>query len=128
MNRVFIDTSVWIDFFSGGEKSAHLDRLLDEDRVSINKIVKVELYPFLSAKKQNNLIELLEAVTDIPLFIDWDKIIGYQTINIKNSLKRIGIPDLIILDHVIQNDLALYTLDKPFSMMAHHIRFKIFRS
>jgi hypothetical protein len=54
---------------------------------------------------------------EIPLEINWDDIIVYQFKNIQNNFRKIGIPDLIILENVLKNDLEIYTFDKHFKSM-----------
>ncbi|MBN1184902.1 MAG: PIN domain-containing protein [Bacteroidales bacterium] len=125
MNNVLLDTSAWIDYFEGAKHTPQIDSLLDDRAVCINKIIICELYPFLHVNKQFELLDLLKAVPEIPLTIDWDKIISYQTTILKNSIKRIGIPDLIILDNAIQTDISILTLDKPLLQLKSIIKFKV---
>jgi len=126
MNNVLVDTSAWIDYFGGSKDNNKLDSILDDHLVCINKVIICELYPFLYVKKQSELIDLLNAVPEIPLTIDWDRIIEYQTSILKNNIKRVGIPDLIILDNVIQNELILFTLDKSLIQLKSLFKFNIY--
>ena|SRR3972149_2529255 len=126
MSLVLVDTSVWIDYFSGKKTAGKLDSLIDEHLVCINKIIICELFPFLYVKKELELIDLLNAVPEIPLNISWDKIIAYQTNILENNYKRVGIPDLIILDNIIQNDLKLFSFDKPLLQLKNMMKFKVF--
>ncbi len=82
--------------------------------------------PFLNDKKEFELIELLNSIDIINLKINWNKIIEYQTINLKNNLRRIGIPDLIILENIIDNDLEFYSLDKHFNKMEKIFKIKVY--
>ncbi|HCL57164.1 MAG TPA: PIN domain nuclease [Spirochaetia bacterium] len=91
-----------------------------------NKIILCELIPFLKEKNQTELIDLLEAVEEIPLNIKWDDVIEYQFKNIKNNYRKIGIPDLIILENLLQNNLEIYTFDKHFKLMSNVFDFKIY--
>lgn len=83
------------------------------------------MVPFLKLKNQFHLDELLNKVEIIPLFVDWQKIINYQTVALRNGINKIGLPDLIILDNVIQNNLTLYTLDKHFQLLKRHIHLEL---
>jgi len=47
---VLVDTSVWIDYFRAGNKSAELDDLIDENIIVINELILAELIPFLKLK------------------------------------------------------------------------------
>ena len=123
--QVLVDSSVWIDYFRSGNNSAKVDELIDQNVICTNNLILAELIPFLKVKNQTQVIKLLYDITNIALDINWQKIIIYQTNCLKNGINKIGIPDLIILDNVIQNDLVLYTLDKHFDLINKHINFKI---
>lgn len=83
----------------------------------MNDLILSELIPSLSNRKENELVDLLQAVTKTTLNIDWGNIVKLQTINLKNGLNNIGIPDLIIVQNAVQNNLSLYTVDKHFALM-----------
>jgi len=124
--NILIDSSVWIDYFRGGDNSEVLDSFIDENILCTNYLILSELLPALSQKKYSELTGLLRGITRITLSIDWENIIHYQTICLSNGINKIGIPDLIILDNVIQNDLVLYSFDKHFELMHEYIEFKSF--
>ena len=127
MNKVLIDTSVWIDYFNDKPVTSILDELIDKDRIIINQLILSELLPFLIFKKETELENILKAIDQMPLEIRWDKIIQYQVKNIKNGLNKIGIPDLIFLDNCIQHDIELFSVDKHFTLMFGIHKFKLFR-
>ena len=124
MNKVLIDTSVWIEYFAGKSTMAILDELIDQDRISVNQLILSELLPHILIKKEKELVNILKAIDVIPLNIRWDIIIEYQVKNIRNGINKVGIPDLIILDNCIQNNIELFTLDKHFNLMnkIHKVR------
>jgi hypothetical protein len=68
---------------------------------------------------------LLDNIANIPLNIRWGKVIDHQVVCLQNGINHVGIPDLIILDQIIQNDLLLYTLDSHFVLMNKYIPFKM---
>lgn len=72
------------------------------------------------------MIASLLAVMNIPLTINWEMIINYQILNIKNGINRVGIPDLILLDSVVTNNLILYSEDRHFKLMQEQFRFSLF--
>ena len=123
--NILVDSSVWIDYFRSGINSGKLDRYIDQNLICINDLILAELVPFLKVKKQFDVIELLYNVTRLPLNINWQNIIRFQTLCIQNGINKVGIPDLIILDNVIQNNLILFTLDKHFGLINRHINFEI---
>ena len=124
--KILVDTSVWIEYFAGNPQADNIDILIDDNRVCTNKIILCELIPFLKEKNQDKLIDLLYSIEEIPLEIRWEKIIEYQTKNLACNLRKIGIPDLIILDNVIKNDLGLFIFDKHFCLMQKLFNIKIY--
>lgn len=100
------------------QKTGILDKYIDQNLICINDLILAELVPFLRVKKQTQVIKLLNDITKVPVNIDWNNIIDYQTICGQNGINKVGIPDLIILDNIIQNDLMPFSLDK-------HINFEI---
>lgn len=127
MNNVLIDTSVWIDYFGDHPLTLIVDELIDKDRIVINQLILSELLPVLVFKKEMELVNILKSIDQIPLEIRWDNIIQYQVKNLKNGLNKIGIPDLIIVDNCIQNDVELFSRDKHFKLMEKIHRFKVFK-
>lgn len=121
--NILIDSSVWIDYFRSGEESALLDMYIAQNVICTNDLILAELIPFLKLKNEKQVIKLLNEITKIPLNINWQKIIEYQTTCIKKGINKIGIPDLIIIDNVIQNKLVLYSFDKHFKLINAHIPF-----
>jgi len=126
MNKVFVDTSVWIEYFKNGHDLLVLDELINDDRICINKIVLAELIPFLEDRNEKELIDILQNIDEIPLEIDWDDIIGYQVLNLQNKIRRVGIPDLIIMQSVLENNIELMTLDRHFILMKSIHKLKLF--
>ena len=122
---VLIDSSTWIAYFRDGA-CEDIDRLLDEDLVVINEVILSELVPALMLHGHTKVIEGLKSLELIPLNIDWTIIQEYQFVNLKNGINKVGIPDLIILQQVIEENLHLYSLDKHFRLMQDNFEFKIF--
>lgn len=123
--KVLVDSSVWIEYFRTGSIS-ELDRLLKEDLIVTNDIILTELIPMLSIQNQNEVIEALKSLEQIPVNIDWGLIRRYQMINLKNGINKVGIPDLLILQQTIEHSLVLYSLDKHFRLMQGHYAFDLF--
>jgi len=123
---ILVDTSIWIDYFKGIESALPLMNLIDSNSICTNDLVLAELLPSLKVRKESELIRLLESVERYSISIDWNEIINMQSYNLKNGINKVGIPDLIIAQNAIQNDLKLYAKDKHFSLMKKHIGLKIF--
>lgn len=123
--RILVDSSIWIDYFRGGNNSDVMDSYIDENAICTNHLILSELIPNLRIRKQNKLIDLLTEVSKIPLNINWNRIIEYQTICLKNGINKVGIPDVIIVDNAIQNDLILFSMDKHFKLISEYIDLKL---
>jgi len=122
---VLVDSTIWIDYFKRGAFEA-LDTLLVEDLVVTNQLILAELIPTVSNRGEKELIQGLRSLPLINLDIDWDSIVKLQTLNIQKGLNEVGIPDLIILQQVIQENLTLWTADKNFYRMLEFVSFKIY--
>ncbi|GAB4237244.1 MAG: PIN domain-containing protein [Ekhidna sp.] len=124
MAAILVDSSIWIDYFRNGND--RMDRLIEEDLVVANDIILSELIPALKLQNQDEVIESLLSLNSIKLNIDWDLIREYQIINLRNGINKVGIPDLIILQQAIEENLYLFSQDKHFKLMQNHFDFKIF--
>lgn len=67
---VLVNTSVWIDYFRTGNKSAELDDLIDENVIVTNDLIFAELILFLKLKRQAKVAKLLNEIKRLPLQID----------------------------------------------------------
>lgn len=126
MKKVLVDSSVWIEYFRGGKEAAKLSELIDNNQLCINNLILSELIPFLRMKKENTLIKVLMAIKNMAIKINWEEIIDFQEINLRNGINKIGIADLIIVQNVRDNNLCLYSLDKHFELMSRYIKFDKF--
>jgi len=127
MRKLLIDSSVWISYFK--DKNAHpiLDELIRNNQICSNNLILAELIPFLKIKKEDGIIELLLDINNIPLTINWELIMNLQLQNIKKGINKVGIPDLIILDNVMSNNLILFTENKHFILMKKYLNFDLFK-
>lgn len=114
---VLVDTSIWIDYFRGGNDSAQMDFLIDENLLVTNDLILAELIPFLKVRNETKIIKLLHNISKLVISINWNEIIDYQYKCLKNGLNGVGIPDLIIAQNAMQNGCNIYTLDNHFNLM-----------
>ena len=128
MSKVLVDSSVWISFFKGNEEGKLLFPLLDSNQACINDLILAELIPSLNHKKELILVGLLKSIEKIKIDIDWEDIIHMQTINLKNGLNRVGVPDLLIAQNAIRNKIRLFSFDKHFEIMKKHISLKTYET
>ena len=115
--EVLVDTSVWIDYFRSGDKSGKLDTLIDENLVVTNDLILTELLPLLIIRKENEVVKLLKSTKNNVMHPDWDEIIEYQVCCLKSGSTGVGIPDLLIAQNSIQNNIPVYSIDKHFKFM-----------
>lgn len=124
--NVLVDSSIWIDYFRGTGRSNVLDYLVDENLVVTNDLILTELIPALHVRRQKRLIALLGEVKRYPVDIDWGDIRQMQITCISNGINGIGIPDLIIAQNVIQNDLQLLARDGHFASISQHVPLSLY--
>lgn len=117
MTRVLVDTSVWIAFFKGDETARVLFPLLDSGEVCTNELILSELIPPLRHRREDQIIDMLEEVQTAALTIVWPQITEMQGKNLRAGINRVGIPDLIIAQNALQNDLPILSFDKHFHLM-----------
>lgn len=127
MSKILIDTSVWIEYFKSEKKHKVIDKMIEENSICTNDLILTELLPYLYIKKENELIDSMQAIEKKDIKINWELIIQMQIQNIRNGINKVGIPDLIILQNVIENDLILYSIDKHFLLMKKIFEFCLYK-
>jgi predicted nucleic acid-binding protein len=91
--------------------------LIDENLVVTNDLILAELLPLLIIRKESNVVKLLKSIKNNIMHPDWDEIIDYQVSCLKSGSTGIGIPDLLITQNSIQNNIPVYSIDKHFEFM-----------
>ena len=123
---VLVDTSIWVDYFRGGDHSSDLDTLIDENLVVTNDIILAELIPYLKVKKQITVIKLLREISRFPMQINWEELIEYQVSCLKAGASGVGIPDLLIAQNAKANNGRIYSLDKHFRLLSQIMKLKLY--
>jgi predicted nucleic acid-binding protein len=126
MSQILVDSSVWIAFFRGSIPKDPLYELIDANQLCSNDLILSEIVPSLIVRKEKELVAALDRIQRYSLSIDWNELIEFQVRNLRKGINNVGIPDLIIMQNVIQQNLFLYTLDSHFEKMAEIFPFKIF--
>ena len=124
---VLVDTSIWIEYFRSGNNSEKLDFLIAENLIFINDLILAELVPFLKARNQRKILNLLYHIKKLELSINWDQIIAFQFKCLKNGLNGIGIPDLIVAQNAKQNRCEIYSLDSHFILMKNILELQLLK-
>ena len=122
--QVLVGSSVWIEYFNSGG-FPKLDRLIEEELVCTNELILTEIAPVLMHQKEEEILEGLFAIESIPLQIDWHIIRDYQHMNLKNGINKVGIPDLLILQQIIDQKITFFSLDKHFKLLQNHFSFEL---
>ncbi len=115
---VLVDSSVWIEYFRGGNVIDAMDWLIDENLIVTNDLVLAEILPPLHIKRQHALVSLLGEIPLLPLEIDWKGIVQLQVKCLANGINKVGVPDLIIAQNAMQKSATLFSLDKHFRLLA----------
>jgi predicted nucleic acid-binding protein len=118
---VLVDSSIWVEYFRGSADDGGLDFLIEENLVVVNDLILAELIPALHVRRQRKLIGLMREIVCPPLEVDWDDLIQMQIACLKHGINKVGISDLMIAQHAIQNHLELYTRHKHFTLIAQHV-------
>lgn len=114
---ILVDTSVWIDYFRNGSTADALDKLIESDMICINDVILSELLPSINQRHEEELKELLLSFPKLQMKIDWNEIVFMQTKNLHNGINKIGLPDLMIAQNAIQNNVKLFSCDKHFQLI-----------
>lgn len=126
---ILVDSSVWIEYFRGSNLfvKEKLEYLIDANLVCVNDVIHTELIPPLFLRKQHRLIKVMKMITKLPMNIMWDEIVEMQVYNMKKGLNNVGIPDLLIVQNILQNNSVLFTLDKHFFVMSKYFKFGVYK-
>jgi predicted nucleic acid-binding protein len=126
MSQILVDSSVWIAFFRGSIPKDPLFELIDANQLCSNDLILSEIVPSLIVRKQKELVATLHQIQRYSLSIDWHELIDFQVRNLRKGINNVGVPDLIIMQNVIQHKLILYTLDSRFTKMSEIFPFKMY--
>ena len=126
MKKILIDTSIWVEYLKSNSKYKIIDDLIKENQICTNDIILSEILPSLYVRNEYELIDSLKHLDNITVNIKWEIIIQMQIMNYKNGINKVGIPDLIILQNVIDNNLIIFTLDKHFELMKDIFEYRSF--
>ena len=123
---ILVDSSVWIEYFKGTERAIILNELIDNNSLCINNLILAELLPAINQRKEVQLREMLMSVAKSELKINWNQIVYMQTQNLLQGINKVGIPDLLIVQNAIDNNLQLFSYDKHFRLMSKMFDLRLF--
>lgn len=127
--RVLVDSSVWISFFRGRDTesavSDALDYLLAGDEAVVNDVILSELLPAMRVRNETKNADLLGYVRTLPLATDWEGIRALQETCLRHGINKVGIPDLMIAQQAIVENLPLFSLDAHFRLLAQQVPLRL---
>ena len=126
MRKILVDSSIWIDYFRDKHYYSVLDDLIANNQVCVNDVILAELLPFLYHKGPQEVADALLALPKVDLRVDWAALIHFQTANLLRGIHRVGIPDLMIVQSVLDHHLLLFAADTHFKLMSQVFDFGLF--
>ena len=118
-NVVFVDTSVWIEFFNRPRSVHHaaVADLLDADRVAVSGVVAAELIRGCKTVAEMDEVEdAIAGVLRIDLaFSDW-LAIGRELGELRQRGVAVSLTDASVVHAARAAGLPLYALDSDFSV------------
>lgn len=124
--QVLVDTSIWIDYFRSNDNAEILTQLFEDERVVINDVILAELLPAMNLYAKKILIEKMRALECLPVFINWEGIIGLQTQCLKHGVNGVGLPDLMIVQTALEYKIPIFSIDKHFKKINSFLKFDSF--
>jgi predicted nucleic acid-binding protein len=118
--RVFVDTSVWVDYLRGRTTTVRRDlaALLEEDRVALAAPVRVELLAGARRDQVSQLRHLLAAIpTYRPTDSTWAAMEEWAVRGAREG-QRFGVADLLVGAIAREQGGPLWSLDDDFQRMA----------
>ena len=124
---IFVDTSVWISFFRGGEHEAALRELIVEDLVALAAPVRLELLGGAPSSQARRLARLLgEVTTFYPSRDSWELAEAW-TRRSAAAGQRFAVADLLIGSLAHERGNRVWSLDGDFERLARVTPLKLYR-
>ncbi len=117
---IIVDTSVWIEFFKGKNKSLveGLFQLLDDDQVLLTKPIYLEICTGLSQAESSRIKFYFAALPVLyPQQSSWNLVEKWIDLA-RAKGERFGIVDLLIGAQAKENSAEVWSLDSDFKRMA----------
>lgn len=121
MNNYFIDSTIWIEFFKGRDRTIidFVTPLIDEDRIFYNGIILNELLLGAITGEEFNF---LKNNFDGFNYLETDRTVYEKSAEIGFRLKRkrvtVPLTDLIIATQCLEQNLTIATKDEHFKMIS----------
>ena len=123
MKKIFVDTSIWIEYFKGRQAVVDMIHDIKNHEIYITGPVIAEL--IMGIKTQNEKEEFSLYISAIPKIIisdeEWIMAGRLGNLLLKKGI-TISLPDLIIYSAAKKNNCAIFTLDKHFQLIKDSLR------
>jgi predicted nucleic acid-binding protein len=126
---IVVDSSVWIDYFTGNDtpEADHLDSLLGQELIAIGDLVLAEVLQGFRAdkdfRKARDLLLSLHVVNMLDTTIALKSTANFRALRKKGLTVRKTV-DSIIATYCIENRLPLLHCDKDFQPFHRHLGLK----
>lgn len=126
MDKVLVDTSIWIDFLRRAASKEEINDLNQKGLLATCGVVKAEFLPFIS-KNEDYWKDFFDKMFFISFKDEWwDDAIGFQEMILERKLPRFTIPDLVILTLCLKTKSVLFTKDQAFYRVQDIFKFHLF--
>ena len=128
LDKVLIDTSVWIEFFRKREPYYRkVLKLIDNNQACCIGLILAEL---IQGAKSNKAIEIVKDFIHVFDFLKesvqmWEKS-GELSYRVRKAGKKAGLSDCYIAIAAKMNNAAIFTLDSHFELIKEHINITLF--
>ena len=117
---VFVDSSVWIDFFrkKPAQLAMTLGSLLDDDRVAMSAQVRLELLSGVGDSDWTRITKMFDALHNfVPTKETWKRAEDWARQSTAAG-RRFGAADLVIAASAAEHNASIWSADKAFAQMA----------
>ncbi|MBN2030083.1 PIN domain nuclease [bacterium] len=129
---IFVDTSVWIDYFNGEItwQTDYLDSILDKESVAIGDLVLTEVLQGFRSDK--DFKQALELFSPFPFFDMLGRDLAVQSAKNFRFLKKRGLTvrktmDVMIATFCLACQLPLLHDDQDFNPMESHLNLQVIK-
>ena len=116
-DAVFVDTSVWIDFFRGRNQAvlASVRALIRSEQAVLVGVVLAEVLQGVRSAADRQRVEGLEALTYIEMTRPvWERA-GDLSKLLRQQGQEVPLTDVVVAALALEHDLSIFTTDPHFS-------------
>lgn len=130
--NLFIDSSVWIDYFNGNKtaETDFLDESLGREQIFVGDLVLVEILQGFHSDA--DFEAAYKALTRFPVLEMVNHSLAVQSASNYRALRNEGITvrntiDCLIVTFCIENELTLLHKDRDFIPFAQHLQLRVWQ-